>query len=157
MSSAPYYPDAVRSSVFREGVEFQDFVCLQLAARGLVLQNFASKKYQIEHGENVQGAEIKLDTRCTETGRLSIEVAEKTQAANTDWVPSGILRGDNSWLYIQGNRDVLFVFARNWLQRYYRERNPRVHESHGTVRKFYLSLEDAKKYAARWFDLRGGP
>lgn len=148
MQHEPNYPTAPRSSTFREGVEFQDWVCLQLARRHVILQNLASKRYQIEVGENLQGFEIKLDLRCSDTGRLSIEIAEKSNAANAEWVASGIMRADNSWLYIQGNYQALWIFAKSQLRRFYQVKRPDEHESYGTVRKFYLSIRDADTIAA---------
>lgn len=153
MQDEPYYPDAETSTTFRDGVEFQDFVCVQLAKRGLIIQNFSSKKYQFEVGENVQGIEIKLDNRCTGTGRLSIEVAEKSRASIETWTPSGILRMDNSWLYVQGNSEVIFVFARKWLQQYLEEEKPDVGDRCPTLRSFFLPLHIARKYAALVVDL----
>jgi len=148
----PHYPDAPRSSTFQDGLEFQDFVCEQLARQHIVLQNLSSKRYQFEVGENLQGFEIKFDGRCSDTGRLSIEIAEKASATNVAWIPSGIYRDDNSWLYIQGNYSVLFLFAKNWLRRYYESKRPGTHDSHGTVRKFYLPLMLARECAVKVFD-----
>ena len=62
------------------------------------------------------------------------------------------MRDDNAWLYIQGNYEALFLFAKNWLRRYYIEKRPELHESHGTVRKFYVPLPVARTYAVKVFD-----
>jgi hypothetical protein len=150
MLPEPRYPNAKSRTSFQDGLEFQDFVCEQLARRGVVLQNLSSKRYQLEIGENLQGFEIKLDERCTDTQRLSIEVFEKTRDDPTlGWTPSGILRGDNSWLYIQGNRKVLFVFAKRWLLNYYNSQQPEVTEKRGTIKTFYLPFAIARRHAAR--------
>jgi hypothetical protein len=146
----PVYPDAKSKTSFQDGLEFQDFVCTQLALYGIILQNLSSKKYQYEVGENLQGFEIKLDERCTDSGRLSIEVAEKTKDdPERDWTPSGICRNDNSWLYIQGNRQILFVFGKNWLLRYWQEKHPQIVENRPTIRTFFLPFNTAKKGAVR--------
>lgn len=146
----PKYPNAKSKTSFQDGLEFQDFVCTKLAEHGIILQNLSSRKYQFEVGENLQGFEIKLDGLCSETKRLSIEVAEKTKAdPERPWTPSGICREDNSWLYIQGNRDVLFVFGKNWLQRYFSEKNPKIEEKRGTIRTFYLPFATARVGAVR--------
>lgn len=149
MQRDPVYPSAPRTSTFADGIEFQDFVCVLMAERHIILQNLASKKYQYEVGENLQGFEIKLDTRCTETGRLSIEIAEKSNAANDAWVPSGIYRGDNSFVYVQGNYDKVWIFGKNQLQRYHKQKKPTEHESYGTVRKFYIPIAEADVLAIR--------
>ena len=153
----PKYPDAKSHTSFQDGLEFQDFVCERLAKHGIVLQNLSSKKWQLSVGENLQGFEIKLDNRCTDTGRLSIEIEEKSrQSTSLLWTPSGILRDDNSWLYIQGNHRVLFIFAKRFLLRWYHHHEARgtlnMHEAYGTVRAFYLPLDQAAEYAAKVLD-----
>ncbi len=145
----PRYPNAPRANTFETGLEFQDFVCMTLARDAIILQNMGSKLYQLSVGENIQGFEIKFDARCTDTGRLSIEVAEKSRRDVPGWTPSGIMRNDNTWLYIQGNYSVLYIFARNWLRRYYTERRPNVVEFNGTIKRFFLPLDVADTAAAR--------
>lgn len=149
------YPDAPRTTTFQEGAEFQDFVCVELAKAGIVLQNLCSRRYQMELGENIQGVEIKLDRRLHDTGRLSVEVAEKPSAKFERWIPSGIFRDDNSWLYVQGNWREFFVFPKNMLMWWVQKYNPEVYESFGTIRKFYLELSEARKIAVRTFSFGG--
>jgi hypothetical protein len=147
--TASYYPNA-RPRAFEVGIEFQDFVCLELAKDNIILQNLGSKLYQIRVGENLQGFEIKYDARCTDTNRLSIEVAEKSRNdPNLPWTPSGIMRDDNSWLYIQGNHDIIFVFAKNHLRRYHDQRRPEIIEFNGTIKRFFLPFHMAEVMAAR--------
>jgi hypothetical protein len=143
----PSYPDA-QPGTFQRGLEFQDFVCVYLARSGIILQNLSSTKYQYAVGENLQGFEIKLDQRHTETGRLSIEIAEKSLASNPRWVPSGIYRDDNSWLYIQGNYDSFYIFDKKLLRRYHEQKKPPEAEI-STMRKFYIQHEMADKLAAK--------
>lgn len=156
----PSYPDAKRTTVFAEGVEFQDFVCHQLALRHhIILQNLASRKYQYAIGENLQGFEIKLDTRCVETGRLSIEIAEKSRADMPHWTDSGIYRDDNSWMYIQGNHQVFFVFQKNILRMLHQSASRRYEvaekpKDRPTIRTFYLPWRDAERYSAKMIDTR---
>jgi len=153
----PLYPDCPRPNSFEVGIEYQDFVCKRLMEDGLVLQNFGSKRWQIAVGENIQGWEIKYDGVFRRSGRLSIEVAEKSRASNEEWVPSGIYRNDNTWLYIQGDEQTIFVFGKKNLKRAYRMRRPdgspryERAESHGTVRKFYIPVRDAERGALRIF------
>ncbi len=141
----PVYPDAKTSTSFRDGLEFQDFAIIQLARRGLWVQCFSSKKYQ-RLGEGPQGVEFKLDRRCSETGRLSIEIAEKSRADMPEWTASGIWRTDNTWLYAQGNETIIFVFARNWLRRWAKGRT--VEENSPTIRSNFLPFADARVGAA---------
>ena len=139
---------------FEVGNEFQDFVCIELAKEGIILQNINSKKFQYETGENLQGFEIKYDARCTgdkntiATNQLSIEIAEKTNAHNISYIDSGIYRNDNSWLYVQGNYMMFWIFAKKVLQLLHKSRRYSEHEL-PTIKKFYLSLVEADKYCAK--------
>jgi len=138
------YPHATIRDPLEKGLAFQDFVCIELLrSRNILIQNIGSKRFQFEVGENLQGAEIKLDNRCTGTGRLSIEVAEKSSRDVLWWTPSGIMREDNSIIYVQGNYDCFWVFWKNWLRRYYETKHPYVEEFNGTIRRFFLNIEEA--------------
>lgn len=149
----PSYPDAKHANEFQRGMEFQDFVCAAFAREHIILQNLVSKKWQYDVGENLQGFEIKLDDPCSNSKRLSIEVAEKSRAdPELYWTPSGIMRNDNSWLYIQGNRNILFVFDKKWLRRWYHTKRPAVEEKHGTICTFYLPFDVALTCAAKVFE-----
>ena len=161
MSSVdPVYPDAKSKSSYQDGLEFQDFVCSQLAKHAIVLQNLGSKRYQYNVGENLQGFEIKLDNNCTSTGRLSIEVFEKSRNDQAlPWTKSGILRNDNTWLYIQGNYQVLYIFAKRFLLNYYESKKHFqnfVIEKHGTVKTFYIPNDTALKHAAKILEFGDG-
>ena len=140
---------------FEVGSSFEDFVCIELSKQGIILQNIHSRKFQYETGENLQGYEIKYDSRCTgcstdkpPTNRLSIEVAEKTDENNINYIPSGIYRDDNSWLYIQGNYHQFWIFQKKLLvmlhnsNRYKKKTLP-------TIKTFYLPVKDADKYCAK--------
>ena len=139
---------------FEVGNEFQDFVCIELAKQGIILQNINSKKFQFNVGENLQGFEIKYDARCTgdrgttATNQLSIEIAEKTRADNSKFVPSGIYRNDNSWLYIQGNFKTFWIFSKKLLILLHRSGRYKEHEL-PTIKKFYLPMEDADRFCAK--------
>jgi len=140
------YPDCIHKDSLEVGAAFQDFVMETLMRQNVVLQFYTSKERQYNIGESMQGWEVNLDNRFTDTGRLSIEIAEKTAAANTIWVPSGIYRNDNTWLYIHGNYEYFFVFLKKILIGLHK--SGRYEEaSIPTLRKFYLPISDANKYA----------
>lgn len=133
-----------------EGLEFQDFVTEALYAAGIVLVGYASRRYQIERGENLLGAEIKRDGKFRTTGNLYIEMAEKSQPDRPHYTPSGIMRGDNSWLFIIGDEQTIFIFSTKFLQQLaasgrYRDRELATPTSQG----FLLPLADADKYCIR--------
>ncbi len=89
------------------------------------------------------GAEIKRDGKFRETGNLYIEVAEKAHPNNGNYVPSGICREDNSWLYIIGDEKTFYVLSPKILRmmtgRYKHVQTP-------TSKGFLLPVRDAEKY-----------
>lgn len=143
----PHYPSAPPGT-FQKGLEFQDHVCRLLSREGIILQNLCSKKFQLEVGENLQGFEIKLDLVNAKSGQLSIEISEKSDERNQIWVPSGIYRNDNSWLYIQGDYSKIWIFDKKLLVRWHKQKNPREHTEQ-TIRGFFLKHDDADRIAAR--------
>lgn len=148
-SHLPRYPDAKHPNEFQRGLEFQDFVVEVLAKQlGIVIQIFSSQRYQFSSGESVQGWEIKLDSRCTETGRLSIEIAEKSRSDMPNWTPSGICRDDNTIFYVQGNRQVFWVFFKKHLRWVLDTKAPPLQDKK-TVRTFYLPIEKADRLGLR--------
>jgi hypothetical protein len=121
-----------------------------LSELGIAFTNFQSRKFQFGSGENKQGIEIKFDSNVTHTGNISIEIAEKTNKNNIDYIPSGILRSDNSWLYIQGNYMMFWIFSKRILKLLHRSGRYKEHEL-ATIKKFYLPIFDADKYCAKKF------
>lgn len=95
-----------------EGVAYQDFVVEKLYEVGLPIISYSSKKYQLEIGENKAGLEIKNDQKFRSTGNFYVEYAEKSDARNLSFVPSGIMRSDNTWLYLMGDYEEIFVFGK---------------------------------------------
>lgn len=152
----PEYPDADRPTVFEEALKFQDFVCdLLLKELGFVISNYSSRYYQFNYGENRQGIEIKLDTRILDTGNVSIEVAEKSRGDMPNWTPSGIMRDDNTWLYVQGNYEIIFIFGKIFLRQLYNARyKNKVWQPKTTICTFLLPIAEANKYALKVFNLK---
>lgn len=147
---APLYPNGKRTTLFEEALEFQDFVVdLLLKEIGLAVTNYSSRYYQLNYGENKQGIEIKLDRRMTETGNVSIEVAEKSNINVVTWTNSGIMRNDNSWLYVQGNYELVFIFDKKLLLRLYHGRYKNKVIELPTIRKFHLPIKEARIYALK--------
>lgn len=105
MSGAKMYE--TKYNTFNRGIEYQEHI-----ADILGLVNYHTKKEQYNIGENRLGLEIKFDTRCTDMGHLWIETAEKSNWRNERWIPSGIYRDDNSWLYAQGNWQKIWIFLK---------------------------------------------
>ena len=131
-----------------EGLEYQDFVSEVLYKIGIPLFSYNSKKYQIKHGENKLGIEIKFDNKSAETGNIYIEIAEKSNPANANFVLSGIYRNDNTWLYVIGNYKKVFIFSKTILKLLHKG-NRYKNVQTDTSRGFLLPLKDAEKYASK--------
>lgn len=146
--------DAYRNGYYgkklQEGLEFQDVVTTALYQRGIIVIGYASRRFQIEKGENMLGAEIKRDGRFRDTGNLYFETAEKSHPDNPRYVPSGILREDNSWLYVIGDEKTIYIFPTNYL-RMLAARFKTVQTA--TSKGFLMPIADADKYAIRRIDL----
>jgi hypothetical protein len=142
------YPDSKDKYSFQSGLQFQDFVAELFHDKlGMTITNYQSRCYQFGKGENKQGIEIKLDRDILETNNVSIEIAEKTRADLSEYTPSGIYRPDNSWLYVQGNYKIVFIFAKSTLILLHQS-GLYPDKEKPTVRKFHLPVADARKYAA---------
>lgn len=133
-----------------QGLEFQDVVTSALYQRGIVVIGYASRRFQIDKGENMLGAEIKRDDKFRDTGNLYIETAEKSHPDMPFFTPSGIRRGDNSWLFVIGDEKTIYIFPTNYLckmeKRYKRVETP-------TSVGFLMPLTDAEKYCIRKIEL----
>lgn len=154
-SHDPVYPDSKDPNPYQSGLEFQDFVVDLLREQlGIVITNYQSQRFQFGVGENKQGIEIKLDRDIlrTKSPSVSIEIAEKAKASNPYYVPSGIYRNDNSWLYIQGNWDIVFIFSKNILRLLRQSKHYKI-DTLPTLKRFLLPVDDARKYAAKVLEL----
>lgn len=105
-------------------LEYQDFIIEQLRKSSpcIIITPFSSQKYQYEKGESAQGIEIKYDRRMKETGNVYIEVAEKTNEYNENYIASGIYRRDNTWLYLVGDYERALLFQKRQLVYLHKDR-----------------------------------
>jgi len=149
------YPDAKDDKTLQDGLEFQDFIAdLFMKEIGISITSYSSRKWQFSSGENRQGIEIKMDRRMTDTGNVSIEVAEKSRADMPNWTPSGIMRQDNTWLYVQGNYKTVIVFGKATLKLFYEKYyKDKVWEPNKTIKTFLMPIAEARRIALKVFDL----
>lgn len=130
-----------------QGLEYQDFVAVELIEQlGIPLSFFGSRKYQYNKGENKQGIEIKYDDRLKETGNLYIEVAEKANPNNKQYVESGILRKDNTWLYLIGDYTDIYILDIKMLRRMHLS-NKYKYVKTPTSKGFLLNRKIAEEWA----------
>jgi hypothetical protein len=140
---------AYRQNKIESGLVYQDFVVdLLLQTIGLAVVTYSSKFYQRSVGESRTGVEIKHDEIYARSGRLWIELAEKAEPRPGPYVPSGIYRDDNTWLYVIGNYDIVFIFGKAPLRALFETgRYPRVENQLKTSEGFFLPDAMAKKLA----------
>jgi hypothetical protein len=148
MSHNPTY-EAYRQAKIESGCCFQDFISdLILRETGIPLANYSSRLYQLTVGESRQGFEIKHDEKYATSGNLYIEIAEKARPRAGDYVPSGIFRSDNTWQYIIGDYDEVFIFQQSFLRVLATSgRYPIIENRTKTSKGFLLPAADARKVA----------
>ncbi len=130
-----------------EAQEYQDYICMKLIHKGIILSNFSSQKYQIEIGENLQGFEIKFDHLFRDTNNLYIEISEKSHPNNPNYVDSGIYRIDNTWIYAIGDYDGIYLMQKKVLIAMNDKNRYKVVENNfKTSNGFLLPVIDAEKY-----------
>lgn len=115
MQPADY--ERYRANKIESGQVYQDFIVdLMLQVLRFPVTIYTSRLYQTTVGEGPAGVEIKHDEKYAQTGNLWIEIGEKARPRAGDYALSGIFRDDNSYIYIIGNYDVVFMFAKVALQ-----------------------------------------
>jgi hypothetical protein len=129
---------------------YQDFVVdAAWDLLGLAIVQYSSQAYQNVVGESRTGVEIKHDEIFGKTGNLWIEISEKADPLNQNYVDSGIYRTDNTWLYAIGDYDTVFFFSKTLLRGLHRSGKWRVLENKTkTSNGFLLNAIDAQRYAA---------
>ena len=136
-----------------EAFRFQDFIMEKLHREGIVLQNIQSKKYQLKK-ENLLGMEIKYDMKYATTGNLYIEVSEKSDPKNEKYIPSGIFRNDDNWLFGIGDYEIFYLFSKKVLQRIFIGGSMKEIET-PTSKGFLMPKSNAEKIAEKIFFFGG--
>lgn len=142
------YQNGYYKRQLKQGQEFEDYVATVLYGCGIPIMPFTSKLYQQTRGENMLGAEVKKDTKFGGTGNLFIETAEKSHPDRPEFVPSGIDRQDNTWLYVIGDESCVWIFSKTLL-RLLRQSGRYTEKEIPTSQGFLLPVKDADKYAAK--------
>jgi len=150
MPGVMMYPDAKHKNSLRVGENYQEKIKRVIFEQfGYVIDYYKTKREQYEIGESRQGFEIKYDSQIMKYGHLSIEIAEKSRIDIPFWTDSGIFREDNTKWYVQGDDNTAWIFGKVDLIKYYNDNKPKIYESFGTVRKFYLDIDVADKLAKK--------
>jgi hypothetical protein len=149
------YEDEIYNPRLKESQKFVDFVGQILRDQGIILVPHVSKELQ-HKGENTIGFEIKNDKKFKESGNLYIEFKEKADPQNIHFPNSGILRTDNTWLWIIGDYHKFFILAKkdliiafNKLDKYGNFVYRRVGNNTKTSEGFLLPEKDAQELALK--------
>lgn len=135
--------------MLEKGLQFQDFITdILLKELGISLSTYSSQKYQNLKGENKQGFEIKFDDKYKDTGNVYIEVAEKSNPLNENFISSGIYRNDNTWLYLIGDYKEIFIFSKKHLKLMYESKKYK-EVIISTSKGMLIKKEDAEKYCIK--------
>ena len=141
------YDTPLRKDTAEVGEKFELYM-----ARLMGWTRCVTKEDQIGIGDTKEGYEIKLDARCTDTRRISIEIAENTPR-HLKWMPSGIYAANSAIWYVQGNYKIVWVFLREKLIAYFEEKRPLV-TFKKTIATFYLSLDQVAEMSECEIDMR---
>lgn len=144
------YANGYYQKKLQQGLEYQDLVTKELYQRGIVVIGYSSRMFQNSEGENMIGAEIKRDGQFRTTGNLYIEIAEKSHPDNYGFIPSGIHRKDNSWLFVIGDEKTIYIFSTKYLVML---QNKYITVGIPTSKGFLMPICDAEKYCIRKIDI----
>jgi len=146
------YDGGYYAEKLQQGLEFQDVMTRELYLRGIVVVGFSSRRFQNSVGENMLGAEIKRDGNFRETGNLYIEVAEKSHPRNQNYIASGIMREDNSWLFVIGDEKSAYIFSTKYLRLLAEQRNWREVRKATSIGRL-MPIADAERYCIRKIEI----
>ncbi len=129
---------------------YQDFVVdAAWTMLGLAIVQYSSMIYQQSIGESRTGVEIKHDEKFSKTRNLWIECAEKARQRTGPYIPSGIYRTDNTWLYVIGDYDSIFFFSKTLLRGLHESGKWPLRENNTKTSEGFLLREmEATRYAA---------
>lgn len=149
------YPNSKHTDPLSLGRTYERTVTRQLARLyGIIVHVYENRRHQQLVGESQEGYEIKLDQHIPHTHRISIEVGEKARVRADPFVPSGILRDDNTLFYVQGFWDFCWLFHKSDLRQYYQQTHPIIISNDPpTIQKFYITLDLAHDLALHLFAL----
>ena len=101
-----------------ESFLFELHIYLTFYKKGIDLKPYWDRDGQ-DSGENELGVEIKNDKRSIDTGNFYIEYAEKSNSDNDVYVPSGILKDDNTKFILIGVINDYLIFEKTTLIKVY--------------------------------------
>ncbi|MBA7557570.1 hypothetical protein ES705_50331 [subsurface metagenome] len=136
------------------GKKYEDFIkCILKEKFNYNLHPYKTKEGQYEFGENKEGIEIKYDNIMKRTGNIYIEIAEKTNKNNLNFIPSGIYRNDNSIWYLIGDYQTIYIFKIKDLRQAYEDEYYYMLKENPTSKGFLLSKIQARILANKLYTI----
>jgi hypothetical protein len=146
------------------GKQYEEFIVdYFIRAYDYRIEVYQTYAEQVMYGESKQGIEIKYDARslgdCTHyhntpTYNVAIEVFEKTSPGQVRWIPSGILRPDNTKYYLIGNYIKAWFFAKPVLLDVYASGKYKVVTTLPTMQCMLIPVQDADILARNTFEFK---
>lgn len=137
---------------YRKGRSYEEFLEERCTEFGFILDIYKDMEEQYNIGESKHGVEIKFDEKFSSTNNLYIEYAERT-STNKEYRDSGILRNDNTWLWMIGDQNITFLFTKKMLKKLMNENieskdepgyyYKRQHITTPTSKGYLISIDDA--------------
>ena len=113
MDGVMKYNTELYNKNLNKGEKYQEFIKAVFKDKLNINLNFyKTKKEQYNIGETQEGYEVKFDDMFEKTGNIYIEFCEKTNEENKEYIPSGILRNDNTKYYVIGNYKEIYIFKK---------------------------------------------
>ena len=120
---------------------YVDWVSRQLAIRqGIIITPYMGFHNQ-QQGETLQGIEIKYDKKMKIYNNIYIETHEKTNKNNKNWIESGILKTDNSIMWIIGDYSRFFLISKKQLLNIYKNIKTDI-EKKGVKSKYLINIKE---------------
>lgn len=130
--------------------EFEVFVENEFKKNGIDIGFYRDKENQYK-GETKIGLEIKRDMQLKNTGNIFIEFQEKLNS-NMSWIPSGIMKKDNTKWWIIGDISEYYIIYKSdlikefdYCNEYAQWKFKTEKKNGGTGQGFILSRDEAKR------------
>lgn len=132
----------------QKGFEFENYICQFFKSKySFNIETYKTKEGQYNLGESIQGIEIKNDTLIPKTGNIYIELQEKKDSSQKNWINSGILKNDNTLFYLIGTEEKFYIFLKTDLLKFYENNMYFKLKEIKTSRGMLLKVKDVKDFS----------
>ncbi|KAA8731240.1 hypothetical protein F4V57_13100 [Acinetobacter qingfengensis] len=130
----------------QQAFEFENFIAHKLQQEyGINIEPYLTPQGQYDLGENKLGIEIKNDQLIKKYKNIYIEYAEKARASNANYIPSGILKKDNTRFFLIGDEQKFWIFRKSRLLEIYYEEIRYQQQQQRSRRKIQFKQKETSK------------